>query len=302
MYVYNHWYYCDNRDNIYDIIEEKKEKTMKTFIRGILTTVLVFTFTLIPTIMYAEQIVNQEIIGTYGKEEVIKQMSESLKNEFPEITDENIKELEDSLRTNETIDNLMNKYTDKIMKDLTTDEIEDINIEEDLKTFMEENKTTIEQATGLSISDEKLDELLEEVTQNEDINASYKKMIEEAKNSMPEEGQVVLNRYQSVTTDNFMMGLIITSIISIVIIALLKKPYYKWIVNIAIAGIVSSLFIALIGGSIALVLNVAIEIETVGISAMPMLITSGIMLLVSIVLIVINSILDSRKAKRHAVS
>lgn len=302
MYVYNHWYYCDNRDNIYDIIEEKKEKTMKTFIRGILTTVLVFTFTLIPTIMYAEQIVNQEIIGTYGKEEVIKQMSESLKNEFPEITDENIKELEDSLRTNETIDNLMNKYTDKIMKDLTTDEIEDINIEEDLKTFMEENKTTIEQATGQSISDEKLDELLEEVTQNEDINASYKKMIEEAKKSMPEEGQVVLNRYQSVTTDNFMMGLIITSIISIVIIALLKKPYYKWIVNIAIAGIVSALFIALIGGSIALVLNVAIEIETVGISAMPMLITSGIMLLVSIVLIVINSILDSRKAKRHAVS
>ena len=275
---------------------------MKTFIRGILTTVLVFTFTLIPTIMYAEQIVNQEIIGTYGKEEVIKQMSESLKNEFPEITDENIKELEDSLRTNETIDNLMNKYTDKIMKDLTTDEIEDINIEEDLKTFMEENKTTIEQATGKSISDEKLDELVEEVTQNEDINASYKKMIEEAKNSMPEEGQVVLNRYQSVTTDNFMMGLIITSIISIVIIALLKKPYYKWIVNIAIAGIVSALFIALIGGSIALVLNVAIEIETVGISAMPMLITSAIMLLVSIVLIVINSILDSRKAKRHAVS
>lgn len=275
---------------------------MKTFIRGILTTVLVFTFTLIPTIMYAEQIVNQEIIGTYGKEEVIKQMSESLKNEFPEITDENIKKLEDSLRTNETIDNLMNKYTDKIMKDLTTDEIEDINIEEDLKTFMEENKTTIEQATGKSISDEKLDELVEEVTQNEDINASYKKMIEEAKNSMPEEGQVVLNRYQSVTTDNFMMGLIITSIISIVIIALLKKPYYKWIVNIAIAGIVSALFIALIGGSIALVLNVAIEIETVGISAMPMLITSGIMLLVSIVLIVINSILDSRKAKRHAVS
>ena len=108
---------------------------MKTFIRGILTTVLVFTFTLIPTIMYAEQIVNQEIIGTYGKEEVIKQMSESLKNEFPEITDENIKELEESLRTNETIDNLMNKYTDKIMKDLTTDEIEDINIEEDLKTL-----------------------------------------------------------------------------------------------------------------------------------------------------------------------
>ncbi len=275
---------------------------MKTFIRGILTTVLVFTFTLIPTIMYAEQIVNRDIIGTYGKEEIIKQMSESFKNEFPELTDENIKELEDNLRTNENIDNLMNKYSNKIMKDLTTDEIEDINVEEDFKTFMKENKTTIEQVTGQSISDEKLDELLEEVTKNEDINASYKKMIEEAKNSIPEEGQVVLDRYQSVTTDNFMIGLMITSIVSIIIIALLKKPYYKWIVNIAIAGIISALFIALIGGSIALVLNIAIETDTVGISAMPMLITSGIMLLVSIVLIVINSVLDSRKEKHHAVS
>lgn len=275
---------------------------MKTFIRGILTTVLVFTFTLIPTIMYAEQIVNRDIIGTYGKEEVIKQMSESFKNEFPELTDENIKELEDNLRTNENIDNLMNKYSNKIMKDLTTDEIEDINVEEDFKTFMKENKTTIEQVTGQSISDEKLDELLEEVTKNEDINASYKKMIEEAKNSIPEKGQVVLDGYQSVTTDNFMIALMITSIVSIIIIALLKKPYYKWIVNIAIAGIISALFIALIGGSIALVLNIAIETDTVGISAMPMLITSGIMLLVSIVLIVINSVLDSRKEKRHAVS
>lgn len=275
---------------------------MKTFIRGILTTVLVFTFTLIPTIMYAEQIVNRDIIGTYGKEEIIKQMSESFKNEFPELTDENIKELEDNLRTNENIDNLMNKYSNKIMKDLTTDEIEDINVEEDFKTFMKENKTTIEQVTGQSISDEKLDELLEEVTKNEDINASYKKMIEEAKNSIPEEGQVVLDGYQSVTTDNFMIALMITSIVSIIIIALLKKPYYKWIVNIAIAGIISALFIALIGGSIALVLNIAIETDTVGISAMPMLITSGIMLLVSIVLIVINSVLDSRKEKHHAVS
>lgn len=275
---------------------------MKTFIRGILTTVLVFTFTLIPTVMYAEQIVNQEIIGTYGKEEIIKQMSESFKNEFPELTDENIKELEDNLRTNETIDNLMNKYSDKIMKDLTTDEIENINIEDDLKTFMKENKATIEQVTGQNISDEKLDEFVDEVTQDEDINEAYKKMIEEAKTSMPEEGQAVLDGYNNVTTDNFMIGLIITSIISIIIIALLKKPYYKWIVNIAIAGIVSALFVALIGGSVALVLNVAIETEAVGISAMPMLVTSGVMLLVSIILIVINSVLDNRKAKKHAVS
>ena len=50
---------------------------MKTFIRGILTTVLVFTFTLIPTIIYAEKTINQGVIGSYGKEELTKQMTET---------------------------------------------------------------------------------------------------------------------------------------------------------------------------------------------------------------------------------
>ena len=35
---------------------------MKTFIRGILTTVLVFSFTLIPTIIYAEKTINNDLI------------------------------------------------------------------------------------------------------------------------------------------------------------------------------------------------------------------------------------------------
>ena len=43
---------------------------MKTFIRGILTTVLVFTFTLIPTVMYAERTINNDLVGQYFKEEI----------------------------------------------------------------------------------------------------------------------------------------------------------------------------------------------------------------------------------------
>ena len=47
-----------------------KGGVMKTFIRGILTTVLVFTFTLIPTVMYAERTINNDLIGQYFKEEI----------------------------------------------------------------------------------------------------------------------------------------------------------------------------------------------------------------------------------------
>ena len=276
---------------------------MKTFIRGILTTVLVFTFTLIPTIIYAEQTVNQGIVGNYGKEEIARQMTERLGESFPELSEEELNELEENLQNNEQVDELVDKYSEKIIRDLSEDNIEDVNFEEDLRTFILENKSTIEEASGHELTEEEIDAAMNEVIQNEDLNETYKQIITEAKQEMPEESQTMIDSYNNITSENFMIALVIITVISIIIIALLKKPYYKWIVNIAIAGIISAIFTALIGGCMALVLNLAMaSLEGMSaVSATPIIITSGIMLIASIILLVINSILD-KKGNRHAVS
>lgn len=44
---------------------------MKTFIRGVLTTLLVFTFTLIPVVMFAEKTLTEELLGEYMKETLV---------------------------------------------------------------------------------------------------------------------------------------------------------------------------------------------------------------------------------------
>ena len=276
---------------------------MKTFIRGILTTVLVFTFTLIPTVIYAEQTVNQEIVGNYGKEEIARQMTERLGENFPELSEEELNELEENLQNNERVDELVDKYSEKIIRDLSEDNIEDVNFEEDLRTFILENKSIIEDIAGQELTEEEIDTAIDEMIQNEDLNETYKQIITEAKQEMPEESQTMIDSYNNITSENFMIALVITTVISIIIIALLKKPYYKWIVNIAIAGIIAAIFTALIGGCMALVLNLAMtSLEgTSAVSATPIIITSGIMLIISIILLVINSILD-KKGNRHAVS
>ena len=276
---------------------------MKTFIRGILTTVLVFTFTLIPTVIYAEQTVNQEIVGNYGKEEIARQMTERLGENFPELSEEELNELEENLQNNERVDELVDKYSEKIIRDLSEDNIEDVNFEEDLRTFILENKSTIEDIAGQELTEEEIDTAIDEMIQNEDLNETYKQIITEAKQEMPEESQTMIDSYNNITSENFMIALVITTVISIIIIALLKKPYYKWIVNIAIAGIIAAIFTALIGGCMALVLNLAMtSLEGMSaVSATPIIITSGIMLIASIILLVINSILD-KKGNRHAVS
>lgn len=276
---------------------------MKTFIRGILTTVLVFTFTLIPTIIYAEQTVNQGIVGNYGKEEIARQMTERLGENFPELSEKELNELEENLQNNEQVDELVDKYSEKIIRDLSEDNIEDVNFEEDLRTFILENKSTIEDIAGQELTEEEIDTAIDEMIQNEDLNETYKQIITEAKQEMPEESQTMIDSYNNITSENFMIALVITTVISIIIIALLKKPYYKWIVNIAIAGIIAAIFTALIGGCMALVLNLAMtSLEGMSaVSATPIIITSGIMLIASILLLVINSILG-KNGNRHAVS
>ena len=277
---------------------------MKTFIRGILTTVLVFTFTLIPTVIYAEKTINNDLIGQYFKKEITNQMTKVITEDLEGLSEEEYNKIKDTIENDEEINAFVEKYSNRIIKDLSKDKIDDINLEEDIKKILYENKDIIEKAIGRKITDEQLDKAIEEVFESEKVENSYQQIIEEARQEMPKDAQTMIDGYNTITSDEFIIISVIVSVISIIIIAILKKTYYKWIVNIGIAGIIAALFVALIGGSISLIINLVIEsIEgTMQIEPTPMLITSGIMLAISIILIVINHILDNRMKKNNAIS
>ena len=277
---------------------------MKTFIRGILTTILVFTFTLIPTVIYAEKTINNDLIGQYFKKEITNQMTKVITEDLEGLSEEEYNKIKDTIENDEEINAFVEKYSNRIIKDLSKDKIDDINLEEDIKKILYENKDIIEKAIGRKITDEQLDKAIEEVFESEKVENSYQQIIEEARQEMPKDAQTMIDGYNTITSDEFIIISVIVSVISIIIIAILKKPYYKWIVNIGIAGIIAALFVALIGGSISLIINLVIEsIEgNMQIEPTPMLITSGITLAISIILIVINHILDNRMKKNNAIS
>ena len=277
---------------------------MKTFIRGILTTVLVFTFTLIPTVIYTEKTVNQDLLGGYAKEALTDQLSVALHQGTTDLTEEQIKEIEDKLQKDESIKKIADKIGDRIIKDISKENVEDINLEEDIRNLLVENKDILGEAVGQEITEETIDQAIEEVSKEQDLNEQYKEIIEKTRNELPAESKIMIDSYNNMTSNEFIIILSVISVVAIIIIALLKKPYYKWIVNIGIAGIISALFISLIGACMALILNLVIESmeATMTISATPMLIIAGIMLVVSILLLVINAVLDNNKGKTNAVS
>lgn len=277
---------------------------MKTFIRGILTTVLVFSFTLIPTIIYAEKTINNDLIGEYFKEEITSQITETMIDNLDGLSTEEYNKVKNDIENNKEINAFIEKYSNRILEDLSKEKVDDVNLEEDIKNLLHGNKELIEQAVGEKVTDEELDQALDTVFTGEDAEYSYQEIIKEVRNELPADAQVMVDGYNTLTSQQFVIVSIIISVIAIVIIALLKKPYYKWIVNVGIAGIISALFIALIGGSISLLVSVVINSinQTIKVSATPMLITAGIMLVVSIGLIVINNILDKKMEDDHVIS
>lgn len=277
---------------------------MKTFIRGILTTVLVFIFTLIPTVIYAEKMVDEDLIGEYFKEEMTSQMTTALTENLEGLTEEEYNEIKSAIENDEEINAFINKYSNRIIEDLSKEEIDDINLEEDFRNILLGNKDIIEIAIEEEITDEQLNQIMDEVMVDGNTENAYQQILKEAKKELPRDAQAMVDSYNTITSDQFIIVSVIISIIVTVIIALLKKPYYKWIVNVGIAGIIAALFITLIGESISLIGNIVIESMkgTLKISATPMLITSGVMLVISIGLIVINSILDKNKEKKNAIS
>ena len=277
---------------------------MKTFIRGILTTVLVFSFTLIPTIIYAEKTINNDLIGDYFKEEITSQITETMIDNLDGLSTEEYNKVKNDIENNKEINAFIEKYSNRILEDLSKEKVDDVNLEEDIKNLLHGNKELIEQAVGEKVTDEELDQALDTVFTGEDAEYSYQEIIKEVRNELPADAQAMVDGYNTLTSQQFVIVSIIISVIAIVIIALLKKPYYKWIVNVGIAGIISALFIALIGGSISLLVSVVINSinQTIKVSATPMLITAGIMLVVSIGLIVINNILDKKMEDDHVIS
>lgn len=277
---------------------------MKTFIRGLLTTILVFTFTLIPTVIYAERTVNEDLIGDYFKEAITSQMTEVITSDLPDLSEEEYQTIEENIENNKEINAFVEKYSNRLLQDLSKENVDDVDLEEDIRNILHGNKDMIEEALGEEITDEQLNQALDEAFETEEVDNAYQQIIKEAKDEMPAEAQTMIDGYNTITSSEFIMIAVIISVVAIIMIALLKKPYYKWIVNVGIAGIISALFIALIGASISLLLNLVIESmnTTMAVSALPMLITAGIMLVVSIILIVINSILDSKGQRKNAVS
>lgn len=270
---------------------------MKVLIRGLLTTVMVITIFLLCSCTYVKQIINDEIISHIGRETFTTEISDSIESQMPEIDEQKKQEIKDLLDNNEQLNNIVDTISERIVADLSKDEIENIDINDDIKTFLQENKDLFIGAIGDEISEEEIDQAIDEAISETDFNQVYRDAVKSVQKDMDQDVQTVLDVYNYITSQEFLTILIIVFVVAMAITFLLQKPHYKGIVNISIATIVSAVLVV----PIALIMNMILqaileEIDTANaLNANPIWMSAGCLLAIGILLLIVNYLIEQKK-------
>ena len=270
---------------------------MKVLIRGLLTTVMVITVFLLCSCTYVKQIINDEIISHIGRETFTTEISDSIESQMPEIDEQKKQEIKDLLDNNEQLNNIVDTISERIVADLSKDEIENIDINDDIKTFLQENKDLFIGAIGDEISEEEIDRAIDEAISETDFNQVYRDAVKSVQNDMDQDVQTVLDVYNYITSQEFLTILIIVFVVAMAITFLLQKPHYKGIVNVSIATIVSAVLVV----PIALIMNMILqaileEIDTaIALNANPIWMSAGCLLAIGILLLIVNYLIEQKK-------
>ena len=141
------------------------------------------------------------------------------------------------------------------------DEIVIANIDGELEKLIDENKDTLEDY-GIEITEEDKQEIIDSIALDDLINEKTNEEVMIVKDNMSSEELFVLNIYNVLTSPTLQIGIVIGIIAIIVIIALIKKSLYKWMINVGIAlccvGIVNVIFMPIVVNLIRGVISIDI--------------------------------------------
>ncbi len=190
------------------------------------------------------------IINTLSKEIVRKEISSKVvdyaKEYYDDIDYDTLEKLETGIGNNENIDKITEKYFDNIAESITKDsEIKLPDTKDELLDLINQNEYILEE-NGIEITNEEKDKIVEELTSDGKLDKIYENVVVNIKSDISNEEKNAIDLYNKITTNTFRWLVISIIVILVLIIALIKKSFYKWTYNLAISFGLSGVLITLL--------------------------------------------------------
>ena len=190
------------------------------------------------------------IINTLSKEIVRKEISSKVvdyaKEYYDDIDYDTLEKLETGIGNNENIDKITEKYFDNIAESITKDsEIKLPDTKDELLDLINQNEYILEE-NGIEITNEEKDKIVEKLTSDGKLDKIYENVVVNIKSDISNEEKNAIDLYNKITTNTFRWLVISIIVILVLIIALIKKSFYKWTYNLAISFGLSGVLITLL--------------------------------------------------------
>lgn len=273
------------------------KKIIKVFLSFIIVLLMLFL-----TISFN---LNKVIVDGVIKEIIITKISAKKVNN-PNISEEviNTLPLPDYLKNSEDINKLLedqrvqeiiNKYIDITLDNLTSEEIKNINIESDIINYINENKELIKEITGKEVTTEMIEDT-KKVIEESNLNEAIEDTIESTKESISTEEKIVLKGYKEIISTKTRIITISLIALCLLLIALIDKSFYKWIKTGSICTIISGILVLLMGFILKIIVTSILPLPSFNVSY---LYKSGlIQLIIGIVILIIYIVLNKVLVKK----
>lgn len=207
------------------------------------------------------------ILSFSVRDAVVKQMKnvtiENVREEIISDVDSNINEESfNELVNNTEADTLIQKYIDLLISGMAGNNIDsDINIDEDVITFIDNNKDLLKEKLGVS------DEQLEEFKKSENLkkaNDYFKEKVQEG-NESNKSVVTTFRIYNNLISNSLRIILVISIVVLMVIIGILKNSLLSLIkivgIDLVITAILSILIVTVLNFIIISVADLAITVS-----------------------------------------
>lgn len=272
---------------------------MKKVINVFLTIIMACVVVLLVISLSIRTISTKTISNAFFEEEVSNNMKEVLANTFPDVSSENIDVLENVIKDNEAINEVANDLLNHISDSISSgNKVDSETILNEISVAIDRNVPVIEEALGKDIPEEQIKEIQSKLT---DENSNLKNQIDQTVDkieNMNSSAKQVIKTYDALNNNITKILCIVSLAVIIVLLGIINKSFFKWLLFLGISLIVSGAIVGMIVPMIVNVVEVAIGQRLLGTTidiAVNSLNMAGIICaVIGIVLIIVYAILNRR--------
>ncbi len=218
-------------------------KRLLTFILTIIISVLI-------CILCVSFSIKEVVVNTLSKEVVKKEISSYVTNAVKEIDEtidyETLNEIETSIGNSEEIDKITEKYFNNIVDAVINDkEINLPNTKEEIINLINQNESILVK-NDIELTNEQKNQIVDLITKDGKIDKIYINISNKIIDNMSDTEIKMVETYNAFISMSFRWIIIGIIILLTVLIALIKKTYYRWTFNLAVAFVIAGALIALL--------------------------------------------------------